>query len=265
MGIFLTHNNNRAVHIKKIKDMVEGFVKIMKRKVVTDKQVCKLWNINMIPALEYQLLGVVISETEAKLLMAPVNTLIKHKCKMPSSLPNCIIYDKDLYGVKDLYSLQLESLSKNIMYMANGNEILRKIFKIQMEQLQKEVWTPLCFAEKVSKVKFPTKRYIGDALVILDNKNFRLCDHENQDDLFKNHRIKGGNILIEEVLENEYKFYKNRIRNCGVLYVEQLLEPHTYKMMKWTHFLKTNALSLRIEPKWYKIIKDRITINGILN
>lgn len=264
LGIFFTHNNNRAVHIKKMKNMIEGFVKIMRRKVVTDKQVCKLWNINMIPALEYQLLGVVISEIEARQLMAPVNTLIKHKSKIPSSLPNCIIYDKDLYGVKDLYSLQLESLSKNIMYMANGNEILKKIFKIQMEQLRNEMWTPLCFAEKVSDAKFSSKRYVGDALIMLGNHNFRLCDHENQDDLFKNHRIKGGNILIEDVLEDDYKFYKNRIRKCGVLFVEQVLEPYTNKMMKWTHFLKENNLALRIEPKWYKIIKDRITINGIL-
>ncbi|GBC20469.2 hypothetical protein GLOIN_2v1776868 [Rhizophagus irregularis DAOM 181602=DAOM 197198] len=35
-------------------------------------------------------------------------------------------------------------------------------------------------------------------------------------------------------------------------------------MMKWTHFLKENGLALRIEPKWFKIVRDRITINGIL-
>ncbi|GBC20468.2 Down syndrome cell adhesion molecule-like protein Dscam2 [Rhizophagus irregularis DAOM 181602=DAOM 197198] len=204
LGIFFTYNNNRAVHIKKMKDMIEGFVKIMNRKIITDKQVCKLWNTNMIPALEYQLQGVVITENEAKQLMAPINTLIKHKCKMPSSLPNCVLYDKDIYGVKDIYSLQFESLSKNIMYMANGNEIVRSIFKIQMEQLQQEAWTPLCFAEKVSQVKFSTKRFVRDALIVLDSKKFHLCDHENYNDLFRNHRIRGGYILIEEVLEEEF-------------------------------------------------------------
>ncbi|RGB38863.1 hypothetical protein C1646_755188 [Rhizophagus diaphanus] len=44
---------------------------------------------------------------------------------------------------------------------------------------------------------------------------------------------------------------------------EQLLEPYTNKMMKWIHFLKNNSLLLRIEPKWFKIIKDHITINEI--
>ncbi|UZO13382.1 uncharacterized protein OCT59_004882 [Rhizophagus irregularis] len=133
-----------------------------------------------------------------------------------------------------------------------------------MEQMQQEIWTPLCFAEKVSQVKFTTKRFVGNALIVLDYKNFRLCDHENYDDLFQNHRIKGGHILIEEVLDEEFKFYKNRIKKCGVMFVEQLIEPYTDKMMKWTHFLKENGLALRIEPKWFKIVRDRITINGIL-
>ncbi|CAB4379553.1 unnamed protein product [Rhizophagus irregularis] len=35
-------------------------------------------------------------------------------------------------------------------------------------------------------------------------------------------------------------------------------------MLKWTHFLKNNNLSLRIEPKWFKIVKDRITVNSVL-
>ncbi|UZO03105.1 uncharacterized protein OCT59_023518 [Rhizophagus irregularis] len=73
-----------------------------------------------------------------------------------------------------------------------------------MEQLQQEAWTPLCFAEKVSQVKFSTKRFVRDALIVLDSKKFHLCDHENYNDLFRNHRIRGGYILIEEVLEEEF-------------------------------------------------------------
>lgn len=157
LGIFFTHNNNRLVHIKKMEDMIAGFVKIMTRKILTDKQVCKLWNINMIPVLKYQLLGVVILKEEAKRLMALINTLIKHKYKLSKSLPNCIIYDKDLYGVKDLYSLQMKSLSKNLMYMANGNEDLKLLFQIQMKQLQQQNWSPFCYSEIAERVRFPTR------------------------------------------------------------------------------------------------------------
>lgn len=52
--------------------------------------------------------------------------------------PNFIIYEKEIYGLKTIYDLQLESLSKNIIYQANGNEKLRRLFKIKMMQEQKE-------------------------------------------------------------------------------------------------------------------------------
>lgn len=130
--------------------------------------------------------------------MSPVNTLVKHKCNMPKSLPNCIIYDKDLYGLKDIYNLQLECLSKNIVYLANGNEELNSIFKIQMRSLQKYFWASLCFAEVATSDKVSTKLHIGESLIILNENSFRLCDHEDINDQWPKHRIEGGNIRIED-------------------------------------------------------------------
>lgn len=131
--------------------MIKGFVKITNRKILTDKQV-RLWNVTLIPAIEYQLLGVVLSKKEAEKLMSPLNVLIKHKSNMPKLLPNCIIYDKDLYGIKSIYDLQLKSISKNILYLANGNEELNKIFKIQMRKLDGGIGQ-LCVLQKQRQVR----------------------------------------------------------------------------------------------------------------
>lgn len=106
----------------------------------------------LIPAIEYQLLGVVLSKKEAEKLMSPLNVLIKHKSNMPKLLPNCIIYDKDLYGIKSIYDLQLKSISKNILYLANGNEELNKIFKIQMRKLDGGIGQ-LCVLQKQRQVR----------------------------------------------------------------------------------------------------------------
>ncbi|PKC55112.1 hypothetical protein RhiirA1_476150 [Rhizophagus irregularis] len=187
LGIFFTHNNNRWVHIEKIEKMIKGFVKVVNKKILTDKQVAKLWNVTLIPAIEYQLLGIVITRQEAEKLMTPVNILMKHKSNMPKSLPNCIIYDKDIYGIKDIYNLQLECISKNIMYLANGNEELNKIFKIQMRKLQQKYWSVLCVSVMVTSDKFPTKMHVGDALIILNENNFKICNHKIIDDQFPNH------------------------------------------------------------------------------
>lgn len=61
--------------------------------------------------------------------------------------PNFIIFDKDIYGAKHIYDLQLEMICKNLLYQANGNEKLKKLFKIKMSQEQKKIWTSKCPGE----------------------------------------------------------------------------------------------------------------------
>ncbi|PKY55317.1 hypothetical protein RhiirA4_474677 [Rhizophagus irregularis] len=38
-------------------------------------------------------------------------------------MPNFIIFDKDIYGAKHIYDLQLEMICKNLLYQANGGKI----------------------------------------------------------------------------------------------------------------------------------------------
>ncbi|CAB4400728.1 unnamed protein product [Rhizophagus irregularis] len=146
------------------------------------------------------------------------------------------------------------------MYMANGNEELNTIFQIQMKSLQYRFWSSLCFAEIATEEKFSTKTYIGDALIILGNNNFRICDHEGRTNLKTDHRIEGGNIRIEEIFKESYNTHKKSLQSCGVLFVEQLMEPYTNRLLKWTHFIRHNELTPRIEPNWFRIVKQQISI-----
>ncbi|RGB26259.1 hypothetical protein C1646_800804 [Rhizophagus diaphanus] len=232
----------------------------MSRKILTDKQVAKLWNVTLIPVIEYQLLGVVLTRKEAETLMIPLNILMKHKCGMAKTLPNSIIYDKDLYGVKNIFNLQLECISKNIMYMANGNIDLSSIFQIQMKLLQKKFWSSCCFAEIAIGDKFSTKTYIGDALIILKENDFNICNHEVRGNIYVDHRIKGGNITIEELLGDSFHLHRMSLRNCGTLFLEQLLEPYTDRLLKWSHFIRINNLSPRFESKWFRILKEKVSV-----
>ncbi|CAG8764195.1 13146_t:CDS:1, partial [Rhizophagus irregularis] len=72
------------------------------------------------------------SEKECREIIAKVNRLLKHSCKLPISCPNVIIFDKDILNAKNLYALQLESLSKNTMYHSNGDIELKNLFKINL-------------------------------------------------------------------------------------------------------------------------------------
>lgn len=73
----------------------------------------------MILRIEYQLQAIVLlSKDEFNLLMKRINVLVKHRANLSRSTPNVIIYDKDLYGLKHIYDLQIESLCKNLLYEA---------------------------------------------------------------------------------------------------------------------------------------------------
>lgn len=66
----------------------------------------------MILAIEYQLQTTVLSYNECSRIMAKINKVIKHKVNLSSNTPNSIIYDKELYEVKNIYNLQQEMLLK---------------------------------------------------------------------------------------------------------------------------------------------------------
>ncbi|CAB4402959.1 unnamed protein product [Rhizophagus irregularis] len=74
----------------------------------------------------------------------------------------------------------------------------------------------------------------------------------NESDQFPNHRIRGGSIRIEEIFRDEYRLHRDRLKNRGVLFLEQLIEPYANRMMKWSHFLAKDNLCKGPEPLWYK-------------
>ncbi|RGB32478.1 hypothetical protein C1646_670103 [Rhizophagus diaphanus] len=112
--------------------------------------------------------------------------------------------------------------------------------------------------EIATSEKFSTKSHVGDSLIILNENNFKICNHEDKSDQFPNHRIRGGNIRLEEMFRDEYRLHRGRLKNRGVLFLEQLIEPYTNRMMKWSHFLVKNNLCKGPEPLWYNKLSEMV-------
>uniref|UniRef100_U9UKR7 Reverse transcriptase domain-containing protein n=1 Tax=Rhizophagus irregularis (strain DAOM 181602 / DAOM 197198 / MUCL 43194) TaxID=747089 RepID=U9UKR7_RHIID len=177
LGFYFEYNNKRSIYKRKIKEIVDKAAKIMRFKMLTEKQVTAVWNM--------------------------VN--------LPSSLPNYIMYDKDLIGLKNIYDLQSEMLSKNIIYYANSCSELSLLFDIQMRNLQLKYWTSYCLGEHGEVLTLGNNSYLGDALKILKENNLTICDPEIVDG--RNYSIKGGNIKIEDIFTPlEYKKWKTSLK-----------------------------------------------------
>ncbi|PKK65988.1 hypothetical protein RhiirC2_715180 [Rhizophagus irregularis] len=200
----------------------------MRFKMLTEKQATAIWNMVIIPKLEYQLQGCLLTENECKNLMSPIMKLCKHKGYLPSSLPNYIMFDKDLMGVKNIYDLQLEFLSKNLLYFANHKGLLGQLFNIHLKNIQHRYWTSSCIGDQSDYINMGRNHYIADALKLLKNANLTICDHKL---INNNHHVKKG-------------------------------EASGRKILKWTHLCKKLNMSTKgVQPQWYKELIKVVTVN----
>jgi hypothetical protein len=96
LGFWFRHDDKRKIYIKRIKEIIDKAVNLLKWKVLTEKQITAIWNMVIIPKIEYQLNGVLLTKNECNTLMSAIINYVKTN----ENSPNCIIYDKDIIGLK---------------------------------------------------------------------------------------------------------------------------------------------------------------------
>ncbi|GES80037.1 hypothetical protein GLOIN_2v1817843 [Rhizophagus clarus] len=231
-GIWFRYDNRRKTYKKKIKNIIDQACKLFSWKQLNEKQIIATWNIVIIPRIEHQLQVIVRSKEECTTLMQRINKLVKQKSELAISTPNFTLYDKDIYGLKNIYDLQIESLCKNLLYEANDNDRIKTIFKIKMIQEQNQIWTASCIGNLEAKGFKTYNSWIINAINILKNKD------------------------IMDIIKSA-----NSRKTKKVLFLEQLLEQDNLKMLKWKHFYIENNLNTKGKiPKWFTKIKNEITI-----
>jgi hypothetical protein len=260
LGIFFHHKNKRKIYVEKITSIAKNFVQICNWKQLTEKQAIYIWNTVFIPRIEYQLAVVVLTKKECNKIMGIVNSTIKHKGCLSKSTSNAIIYDEDIYKVKNIYYLQLENLIKTMTYYANNDKELKSLFELNRVNSQYKAWTSLCILEEQKLLNFGKYSFINDALMILGAENIKWCNHElyNQ---HNNHRILGGIIPIENIVTTkEYRKMRESLKKRNILFLDQMIDQTKNNILKWSHFIKENNGSLKgKQPDWYEIIKKKVT------
>ncbi|PKB94488.1 hypothetical protein RhiirA5_438652 [Rhizophagus irregularis] len=198
--------------------------------------------------------------------MRKIRILIKKSANLSKSTPNFILHDKEIYGLKSIYDLQLENISKNIIYQSsNGNDKLKILFKIKFLQEQKRIWTAKCPGEMEFEEYRGKHCWIRDAINLLKSEDMCLCIHETKDKEDE-HRIKGRGLeIIDFLTKKEIKLSANSRRKKGIIFLPQLLEGDSVHPMKWKHFIMEKGLNLRGKiPRWFKkiereVIEDQMT------
>ncbi|CAB4424719.1 unnamed protein product [Rhizophagus irregularis] len=262
LGIYFRYDNKRKIYKDKISSIINSACNIFNWKKLNEKQIIAVWNIVIIPRIEYQLAAIVLTKSECTKLMTRLNMIIKKRARLARSTPNFVIYDKDIYDVKHIYDLQLEMLCKNLLYQANGNEKLKKLFKIVMSQEQKRIWTSRCPGDLNLVYKIRNNWNI-EAIKLLNSENIYICNHEVINNINKHHIIEGGDKDIIEIID-EKNIMKSALsrKNKKVLFIKDVLEIDGVNMKKWKHMCIELGVSTKGKiPLWFKELELKLIDN----
>lgn len=149
-------------------------------------------------------------------------------------------------------------LCKNLLYQANGNDKLKKLFLIKILQEQKNLWISKCLGETKIENKCHHNQILA-AIKALNEEDITLYNHEVKN-INEDHRIKGGRLDILEILDKKFiRSSATSRRNKDVMFLEDLLEADGINMLKWKHLCKEKGLNTKEKtPKWFIDIEGKI-------
>lgn len=78
-----------------------------------------IFNMLLIPNIEYRSQLIVLTEKECDSLIAPFRILFKHKIRLAKMTPNAIIHSKSFYNLKNLIDNQIQAKITNFTIQVN--------------------------------------------------------------------------------------------------------------------------------------------------
>ncbi|GBC29416.2 RNA-directed DNA polymerase from mobile element jockey-like [Rhizophagus irregularis DAOM 181602=DAOM 197198] len=202
---------------------------MMLRKKLTDKQMVYIFNVLIIPRIEYRAQLIILSEQECNKFMAKFRILFKHKLKFMKTTPNLIIHLKEMFNVKNIEDNQLQAKTTNFILQINDKNELGMITKIRLYNLQQFI-------------------AINDTIDKME--------------------IIGGNILIKDILPEEIYFKNLRsIKKLNIMFANQILTLDgkillTLKEILGKRFKKFFSPNRSLIEKSWKIIEDCLLDNN---
>ncbi|RHZ87129.1 hypothetical protein Glove_40g121 [Diversispora epigaea] len=206
--------------------------------------------------LEYSLNDMTLSEKECLKITTKFISMIKNKALLPITAPNALIHAKKAYDVCHLWDRQLQMQSNNLFNRLNDKGMLGCSTRIRLQHLQNSFWSGQSITESLFTMKIKRRRsLINDILVICKTHDLTFKLSKNLND---NLLIKGGNITIEEILDDEsqYRLIRKSLRNRQLMFLEQLVSHNGKILLHWQEI--TNNDRRGSKPGWFKTLENKL-------
>src|SRR5256885_1712382 len=113
----------RTFIVQQAKDEVAIMCRVLQKKHLTDKQLLYLWNMVILPCIEYRTQLTFLSPSECATIAAPFCHLFKYKLHLSFTAPNALLANCFIYRYCDLYEVQLQSKIYNFLVQLNAQDV----------------------------------------------------------------------------------------------------------------------------------------------
>src|SRR5215216_1296727 len=266
LGIWININNSSTFVKQQYMDTIRSFTSILKKKPLTDKQICYITNIVLFSLLEYRPQTTPLSKNECNRMSSPIRTLIKNNSHFAISAPNCLFTGNVFYQLRDLWNQQLQSFSTALLYQFNSNSLYHQISRIRLFQLQSNEGL------HVSPLACWNRPYDNKSYKNLIGAMISLLKHDCIDINFKLNntllnRIKGGSLPLDSILTSTQLAQSMiMIKKYKLLFLDQFLATDGFSLLSWVEIISrscysTISLPSPKLPKIYNLVSSLVLDN----
>jgi len=261
LGIYVTETGSKKFQRDRLKKSTDYMAYLLRGKPITDTQAIYIFNMVVIPMLEYNLNDMVLTETECAKITTKFLSVIKNKACLTCTTPNALMFAREAYNVCNLWDRQLQMHSSNLLNRLNDKGAMGFTTRIRLQNLQNLFWSKISVLTSSDVVRTSRNQsLINDILKICKEHNIRFQTSDNITDSLI---IKGGNISIEEMLHefNCYHQYQKSLRVRQILYLEQLTSYNGKRLLQWQEITGNNRRGPK--PGWFKLLESKLLNNSI--
>jgi hypothetical protein len=142
LGIWLGNKKNKKDIIPRIKQEIRAITTVLQKKKITDKQTTYILNRVLIPRIKYRMQHCNLQRITCNTLTTIYRKILKNKALICGTMPNSVIHNKEIYGLKSIWEIQLESQITSLLHSLNENGPTGLSTIIRLKQAQINNWEP---------------------------------------------------------------------------------------------------------------------------
>jgi ribonuclease HI len=219
LGVWFNMNKDRKFNIQLAKTEMQQFVRNIKYKRLTDKQMIYVYNSVIIPRIEYRTQLTHITNKELRNISSIFLTAFKHKINLSKTTPNSLLNIRQIYSYRDLTSVVFQSKISNFTQIIEEKGLLNDIINIRLRQIQNQellTTNPILSWPYQHTQKSFIKSHIKTCLTYCKN-------HQITFQTRKINNIGPGTIPIRDGFPTkEFEKYKKSLSKYNIFYIDQL-------------------------------------------